>query len=99
MEVVQREGTVRVRRVPKRELLKARSFDEYGRKKPSFSKKQVNHRLNTNLDSFVQQQNHSVSFCNTLLVVEATNSTTLLIRYLCEPEGNSVCRWIPLLGR
>ena len=70
------KGTVPVRRVPKKELLKARSFDEYGRKKPNFLKRQVNHRRNNNLDSFVQQQNHSVSFCNTLLVVEATNSTT-----------------------
>ncbi|KAL5071722.1 hypothetical protein RYX36_022609 [Vicia faba] len=53
------KGTIPIRRIRKRELLKACSIDEYGRKKPSFLNRQVNHRLNNNLDSFVQQQNHS----------------------------------------
>jgi hypothetical protein len=47
-----------------RELLKAHSIDEYGRKKPSILKRKVSDKLNQNVDSFVQQQNHSVSFCD-----------------------------------
>nr|XP_027189427.1 uncharacterized protein LOC101489305 [Cicer arietinum] len=50
------EGTIPIRRIGKRELLKAHSIDEYGRKKPSFSNRQV---LNQNIDSFVQLRNHS----------------------------------------
>jgi hypothetical protein len=47
-----------------RELLKAHSIDEYGRKKPSILNRKVSDKLNQNGDSFVQQQNHSVSFFN-----------------------------------
>ena len=54
------EGTIPVRRIQRRDLLKAHSIEEYGRKKPSFSHRQVG-QLNENLDSFVQLQNHSVS--------------------------------------
>lgn len=53
------KGTIPVRRIRKRELLKAPSIDEFGRKKPSFRK--VN-QLNQNVDSFVLLTNHSVSF-------------------------------------
>lgn len=55
------KGTIPVRRIRKRELLKAHSIEEYGRKKPSFSHHQ-HAELNKNLDSFVQLKNHSVSF-------------------------------------
>jgi len=55
------KGTIPVRRIRKRELLKAPSIDEFGRKKPSFSNRKAN-QLNQNIDSFVQLQNHSVSF-------------------------------------
>lgn len=50
------KGTIPVRRIRKRELLKAPSIDEFGRKKPSFRK------VNQNVDSFVLLTNHSVSF-------------------------------------
>jgi hypothetical protein len=55
------KGTIPIRRIRKRQLLKAHSIDEYGRKKPSFSNRNVSDKLNQNVDSFVQQQNHSVS--------------------------------------
>jgi hypothetical protein len=58
------KGTIPVRRIRKRELLKAHSIDEYGRKKPSILNRKVSDKLNQNGDSFVQQQNHSVSFFN-----------------------------------
>ncbi|KEH39952.1 uncharacterized protein [Medicago truncatula] len=47
------KGTIPVRRIRKRELLKAPSIDEFGRKKPSFRK------VNQNVDSFVLLTNHS----------------------------------------
>ncbi|XP_054795364.1 uncharacterized protein LOC129300791 [Prosopis cineraria] len=53
------EGTVPVRRIRKRELLKAHSIEDYGRKKASFSQPQ-------NLDSSVQQKNHSKAILFTL---------------------------------
>ncbi|KAK2398748.1 tRNA-splicing ligase [Trifolium repens] len=53
------KGTIPVRRIRKRQLLKAHSIDEYGRKKPSFSNRKDSDKLNQNVDSFVQQQNHS----------------------------------------
>ncbi|PNY08967.1 hypothetical protein L195_g005508 [Trifolium pratense] len=53
------KGTIPVRRIRKRELLKAHSIDEYGRKKPSILNRKVSDKLNQNVDSFVQQQNHS----------------------------------------
>ncbi|XP_061374740.1 protein neprosin-like [Gastrolobium bilobum] len=52
------EGTIPVRRIRKRDLLKAHSIEEYGRKKPSFSHRKVD-QLNQNLESFLQLQNHS----------------------------------------
>ncbi|RDX76387.1 hypothetical protein CR513_43629, partial [Mucuna pruriens] len=52
------EGTIPVRRIRKRELLKARSIEDYGRKRPSFSHHYVA-QLNNNLESFVQLKNHS----------------------------------------
>ncbi|XP_057425626.1 uncharacterized protein LOC130718991 [Lotus japonicus] len=52
------EGTIPVRRIRKRELLKAHSIEEFGRKKPNFSRRQVG-QLNRNLDSYVARQNHS----------------------------------------
>ncbi|QCD99088.1 hypothetical protein DEO72_LG7g368 [Vigna unguiculata] len=52
------EGTIPVRRIRKRELLKADSVEEYGRKKPSFSHHEHG-EVNKNLDSFVQLKNHS----------------------------------------
>ncbi|XP_017428932.1 uncharacterized protein LOC108337005 [Vigna angularis] len=52
------KGTIAVRRIRKRELLKAHSIEEYGRKKPSFSHHQHG-QVNKNLDSFVQLKNHS----------------------------------------
>ena len=55
------EGTIPVRRIQRRDLLKAHSIEEYGRKRPSFSHRQVVGQLNENLNSFVQLQNHSVS--------------------------------------
>jgi len=55
------KGTIPVRRIGKRELLKAPSIDEFGRKKPSFLNRKVN-QLNQNIDSFVLLKNHSVSF-------------------------------------
>ncbi|WVY92291.1 hypothetical protein V8G54_037805 [Vigna mungo] len=54
------KGTIPVRRIRKRELLKAHSIEEYGRKKPSFSHHQHG-EVNKNLDSFVQLKNHSVN--------------------------------------
>ncbi|CAJ1972757.1 unnamed protein product [Sphenostylis stenocarpa] len=53
------EGTIPVRRIRKRELLKAHSVEDYGRKKPSFSHHHHDGQLNKNLDSFVQLKNHS----------------------------------------
>ncbi|KAK7321611.1 hypothetical protein VNO77_32422 [Canavalia gladiata] len=52
------EGTIPIRRIQKRDLLKAHSIEHYGRKKPSFSHQHVG-QLNENVESFVQQQNHS----------------------------------------
>ncbi|KAK7291020.1 hypothetical protein RIF29_05858 [Crotalaria pallida] len=52
------QGTIPVRRIRKKDMLKAHSIEEYGRKKPSFSHQHVG-QLNENLDSFVQQKNHS----------------------------------------
>ncbi|XP_027333752.1 uncharacterized protein LOC113848439 [Abrus precatorius] len=52
------EGTIPVRRIQKRDLLKAHSIEDYGRKKPSFSHHYVG-QLNENLESFVTLQNHS----------------------------------------
>ncbi|KAK4277360.1 hypothetical protein QN277_015372 [Acacia crassicarpa] len=46
------QGTIPVRRIRKKDLLKVHSIEEYGRKKPSFSPYQ-------NIDSSVQQKNHS----------------------------------------
>lgn len=55
------EGTIPVRRIRKRDILKAHSIEEYGRKKPSLLSHQKVGQLNKNLESFVQLQNHSVS--------------------------------------
>ncbi|KAJ1442762.1 hypothetical protein SESBI_00642 [Sesbania bispinosa] len=52
------DGTIPVRRIRKRDLLKAHSIQDYGRKKPSFSHRQVG-QLNQNLESFVELKNHS----------------------------------------
>ncbi|KAF7841460.1 uncharacterized protein G2W53_003758 [Senna tora] len=56
------EGTIHVRRIRKRDLLKAHSIEDYGRKNPSISPQDVH-----NLDSLVsvELQNHSV--CNTFI--------------------------------
>jgi hypothetical protein len=70
------KGTIPVRRIRKRQLLKAHSIDEYGRKKPSFSNRKVSDKLNQNVDSFVQQQNHSVSLTLTLLTFLSIMKTT-----------------------
>ncbi|KAG4931514.1 hypothetical protein JHK82_048622 [Glycine max] len=52
------EGTIPVRRIQERDMIKAHSIEDYGRKKPSFSHQHVG-QLNNNLDSFVQLKNHS----------------------------------------
>lgn len=54
------EGTILVRRIRGRDMLKANSIEDYGRKKPSFSHQHVGQR-NKNLISFAQLKNHSVS--------------------------------------
>ncbi|KAF1886832.1 hypothetical protein Lal_00046070 [Lupinus albus] len=59
------KGTVPVRRIRKKDMLKAHSIEEYGRKKPSLSHQQLGH-LNQNLDSFVQRKNHSKSILITM---------------------------------
>ncbi|OIW03408.1 hypothetical protein TanjilG_12005 [Lupinus angustifolius] len=59
------KGTVPIRRIRKKDILKAHSIEEYGRKKPSLSHQQVGH-LNQNLDSFVQQKNHSKAILITM---------------------------------
>ncbi|XP_058223054.1 protein neprosin-like [Rhododendron vialii] len=53
------EGTIPIRRIQKQDLLKANSLKEYGRKKPRFS--QRFQHLGDNIDSFLQQENHSVA--------------------------------------
>lgn len=63
------KGTIPVRRIQKRELLNAHSIDEYGRKKSSFSHRQVG-QLNQSIDSFVQLRNHSVSLHSPLYGTE-----------------------------
>jgi len=65
------EATIPVRRIRKRELLKAHSVEDYGRKKPSFSHHQ-NGQVNKNLDSFVQLKNHSVSFVTLIALLNTT---------------------------
>lgn len=50
------EGTIPIRRIRKKELLKASSVKEYGRKKPS---QKFNH-LDEDIDSYLQLENHSV---------------------------------------
>ncbi|KAG4962585.1 hypothetical protein JHK82_039275 [Glycine max] len=52
------EGTILVRRIRGRDMLKANSIEDYGRKKPSFSHQHVGQR-NKNLISFAQLKNHS----------------------------------------
>jgi len=69
------KGTIPVRRIRKKELLKAHSIEDYGRKKPNFSHHQDG-QVNKNLDSFVQLKNHSVS-----LVILIALLTT--IKVLC----------------
>ncbi|XP_029128538.1 uncharacterized protein LOC109804971 [Cajanus cajan] len=59
------EGTIPVRRIQKKEVLKAQSIEDYGRKKPSFSHQPVG-QLNKNLDSFVQLKNHSKAILFTI---------------------------------
>ncbi|KAI9107073.1 hypothetical protein K1719_022601 [Acacia pycnantha] len=49
--------TIPVRRIRKRDLLKSPTIENYGRKKTMFSRQAV--QTNQNLDSSVQQQNHS----------------------------------------
>ncbi|KAF7830489.1 putative neprosin [Senna tora] len=50
------EGTIPVRRIRKRDLLKAHSIEDYGRKKPSISPQDV-HNLDSSVS--VERQNHS----------------------------------------
>ncbi|XP_058223053.1 protein neprosin-like, partial [Rhododendron vialii] len=51
------EGTIPIRRIRKKELLKASSVKEYGRKKPS---QKFNH-LDEDIDSYLQLENHSLA--------------------------------------
>ncbi|KAJ7958326.1 Protein of Unknown Function (DUF239) [Quillaja saponaria] len=51
------EGTIPIRRIRKKDLLKAHSVEDYGRKKPSFSRRFD--QLNQNPNLSVQQTNHS----------------------------------------
>lgn len=84
------EGTIPVRRIQKRELLKAHSIDEYGRKKPSFSHRQVGH-LNQSIDSFVQLQNHSVSLCSMVQKNVSNMVWHLFFKTQFDTRGKIVC--------